>query len=221
MTLELTDSRKLGAYAAFAKLRLKQWATERESTSPSRILAGFRDRDGKDDFNDWLGWYEPSTSKIRLWRGTTDPGYLPRLKKGRITTNPKGVGRLREGWWRSAYAYGWHGKKGRAGHHPCLKHRGPIGVERFELDKLEWIDDGTKNYSFNCHRAKKGNTPSERVGDYSHGCLVFASHPDHWDFLLDMGFPAHGFEREGDDDILVPDGGKIGALIIDVTGYAI
>ncbi len=202
---ELSDPKLLDALVSVLKK-----AAPPVSDAPSLIMVALRNRKGQDDFNDWLGWYDVYTGALRLWEGTTDPGYAPRLGTGRVSTNPKGVGRILPGWWPKVYSYGWHHSSRK---HPCLKHNGCLGIERFDLGALEWVRDKfTYNRSFNVHRAGSKGI-SKVVSDYSHGCLVFANRVDHWDFLVDMGFPEHGFEG----DLQRPSDGRVGLLLIDIT----
>lgn len=160
------------------------------STHGRYIIVAFRDRTGTDTFNDVCGIYDVFGKVLKLWQATTDPGRGPRFGKGRIATNSKGVIRLRPGLHTAVYAYGYH--HGRDDH-PCMDQVGDIPGERFQPAAGEWLPTLPENRGCNIHRARKGGT-SRLVGDYSHGCIVFASHKEHWAFLLELGYPLHGLD---------------------------
>lgn len=179
----------------------------------TKVVVSFRNRRGTDSFNDPSGAYDPVTRKLKLWqKATSDPGKAPRLHNGDIKTNSKGVGRYQAGFFSNVFSFGYHNNDKR---HPCLKHRGAAYVERFVLEWLEWIKQAEPvGRTYNVHRARRGGE-STVVDDWSHGCIVFAIHRQHWDFLLYMGYPEHGLP---DDQLVVePDGGNFHLLIIDVT----
>jgi len=178
----------------------------------TKVVVSFRNRRGTDSFNDPSGAYDPVTGELKLVRSaTSDPGKAPRLHEGRIKTNSKGVGRIQCGFHPSVFSFGYHNNDRT---NPCLKHDGPMPVERFKIQWLEWIFDKFISRSYNCHRAARGGE-STVVGDWSHGCLVFALHKEHWAFLLYMGYPMHGLP----EGIMIqpPEGGRFHVLILDVT----
>jgi len=161
--------------------------------SGRQLIVAFRDRLGSDVFNDYAGIFDPVVYRLtHLWDNiTADPGRAPRFGQGRIDTHDKGVLRLRPGLHLDVYKYGYH--HGRDAH-PCMDQIGLIPGERFNPDLGEWLPTIPENRGCNIHRAQQGGT-SPSVGDYSHGCIVFASHEEHWDFLKSLGYPEHGLRN--------------------------
>lgn len=130
--------------------------------------------------------------------GTTDPGAAPMAGTGHIRVNPHGVARIPEGFVLDLFYPGFHGSGGRNADHPCWRQcdgqfgtkSKPILVERWQHEKWVPITHPAVG-PFNFHRAMMRGT-SQRVGDFSHGCLVVRLLIDHWRMCLLLGYPEHG-----------------------------
>jgi hypothetical protein len=144
--------------------------------------------------NGWVG---------EVYPGTTDPGVGPRRGKSKIGVHTDGVARIDPGWYPDVYAFGWH--KGRRDH-PALVQVGDVAYRRYHNGAWKTPTRGVRG--FNVHRAAW--EASARVGDFSHGCLVFANRLDHWQFLLRVGYPEHGFPGEKE----TPLGGLLPLLLL-------
>jgi hypothetical protein len=120
-----------------------------------------------------LCYIENNRNCIKQWPITTDPG----LKGSIHYKNPKGVARLVEGQYRSAYKVGLH----KGAYRALVQHK-PVSVWRdadkdFQHDEVK-IDTGL--FGINIHKA--GNN-SKVVSNWSEGCQVFKRSQDFDEFM--------------------------------------
>ena len=137
-------------------------------------------------FNDviWLAWSDENGEKyVKLWIGTTDPGYYWRQKPGRGVTKAgvvRGVGAIKEGQHKSIYYPGMHGSR------PALQQeKKPVIVYRDNnQDKLLELDPRKteKGWGFRFHYMGKF---LENVNKWSGGCNG-SNDPGCVPFVLEM-----------------------------------
>ena len=137
-------------------------------------------------FNDviYLAWTDSQGEQyIKLWKGTTDPGFYWRQKPGRGTTKRgvvRGVGAIREGHHSQIYYPGMHGSR------PALQQeQKPVLVYRDNnLDKVLELDakKTAKGWGFRFHYMGKH---LEFVNKWSGGCNG-SNDPGCVPFVLEM-----------------------------------
>lgn len=156
-------------------------------------------RDDSVPLDAWEEWLCVLTeSGFACTAGTTNPGAAPMEGTGNISTHPRGAARVSEGWYRDVFYPGYHGKGGSNQAHPCWRQcdgqygtrSRPVLVERHR-DGVWWPMTSAVVGPFNFHRARSTGLAGA-VGDYSHGCIVARSLPDHWNMCLLLGYPEHG-----------------------------
>lgn len=149
-------------------------------------FVGLRNAADPGDWNDAVCVVGPDV--FMAVQGTCDPGRAPMEGTGRIAVNRKGVARVMLGHYRDALYPGYHGHK-KAHPAPRQSPDVPFPVERWDGDT--WVAHAPTVGPFNLHRASWSGS-AQRVGDYSHGCIVVRRRQEHWRLILTAGYPEHG-----------------------------
>ena len=170
------------------------WPGPRPDGTPLVVGLANRERlSGR--YDDALGAFR--AQQALFFQGTTDPGRRPVLGQGRIPTHPDGVARLRPGYHRGYFSFGFHHHQA---NHPCLRQAAPAPFERFDCTRGVWVAYPPDNRNMHLHRygwdwEPPGlNAVPAEVGDASHGCGVIPDRYEHWALMEFVGWDARRTE---------------------------
>lgn len=142
-----------------------------------------------DSFNDVLGiaYYVGTKSVLILCSGTTDPGKSELTNPSFIAAQQEGTAIVKEGQYRRAYKYGYHGIGN--WRHKALIQVAPITIYRDRngdttLDIGKEVKTTTGLYGINIHGSTLwDNTELKEIGRYSAGCQVFNKANEYKQFM--------------------------------------